>query len=37
MVAPRRSELRLTFLYDGRLRPVAWLDGAGAVKAPFVS
>jgi RHS repeat-associated protein len=24
------------FLYDGQLRPVAWLDGAGAVKATFV-
>jgi RHS repeat-associated protein len=24
------------FLYDGRLRPVAWLDGTGAVKATFV-
>jgi len=24
------------FLYDGKLRPVAWLDGAGAVKATFV-
>jgi RHS repeat-associated protein len=24
------------FLYDGHLRPVAWLDGTGAVKATFV-
>jgi RHS repeat-associated protein len=24
------------FLYDGQLRPVAWLDGTGAVKATFV-
>jgi RHS repeat-associated protein len=24
------------FLYDGRLRPVAWLDGTGVVKATFV-
>jgi RHS repeat-associated protein len=24
------------YLYDGKLRPVAWLDGAGAVKATFV-
>ncbi len=24
------------FLYDGQLRPVAWLDGAGAVKGVFV-
>ncbi len=24
------------FLYDGQLRPVAWLDGSGAVKATFV-
>lgn len=24
------------YLYDGQLRPVAWLDGAGAVKATFV-
>jgi RHS repeat-associated protein len=24
------------FLYDGKLRPVAWLDGTGAVKATFV-
>jgi len=24
------------FLYDGQLRPVAWLDGAGNVKATFV-
>lgn len=24
------------FLYEGQLRPVAWLDGSGAVKATFV-
>lgn len=24
------------FLYDGQHQPVAWLDGAGAVKATFV-
>jgi YD repeat-containing protein len=24
------------FLYDGKLRPVAWLDATGAVKATFV-
>jgi RHS repeat-associated protein len=24
------------FLYEGKLRPVAWLDGAGAVRATFV-
>ncbi|HJW76259.1 MAG TPA: hypothetical protein VJ787_11445, partial [Thermoleophilia bacterium] len=24
------------FLYDGQLRPAAWLDGTGAVKATFV-
>jgi RHS repeat-associated protein len=24
------------FLYDGQLRPIAWLDGTGAVKATFV-
>jgi hypothetical protein len=30
------SDVPEGFLYDGQLRPVAWLDGTGAVKATFV-